>query len=256
VHDTFRGPDVRLGLNASRSSHLRLEVPEKYVTGDLFGVPLSDKKIDALMKKYPDDFKKPEAPIQISLIDGDEGNDGGARGFSAGASATTRREIDMDSNTHTKSVGLAQGQQRQRNKVALQGYAADRRQLDTALDEDTVATLLDVGKKRSREDPAALEEMRKQAMTQEMMAQRRRPSASHFPPRICPASPSHSVSSLHRSPPHRRRCPSAVRARRRHAGAHAAEEKRGRRAPLTPTHRERVARALNRRLNFTSRPIA
>ena len=236
VHDTYRRPDLRLSINSSRPPHLRLKVPEKYVTGDPFGVAVSDAKVNALLRKYAGDFKKPEAHDQICLSD-DEGNDDGARGFSAGAGATTNREVIMDANTHSKSVAIGQKLQRERNEVALRGYAEDMRQLATGADEDTVAALLDISKKRPREDPAALEEMRKQAMTPEMMAQRPLPSASHPPPRVCPPSPSNFVSSTRRSPPHRRQRPRPVQARRRHARNHAAEGRRGQRARLAPAHR-------------------
>ena len=165
-HDTFRGPNFRLSINSSRPPHLRVKVPEKYVTGDPFGVPLSDTKVNALLRKYAGDFKKTEAHDQICLSDDDDGNDGGARGFSAGAGATTNREVIMDANTHSKSMGLAQKLQRERNEVALRGYAEDMRQLATGADADTAETLLDICKKRPRGDSASLEEMRKQAMPQ------------------------------------------------------------------------------------------
>ena len=133
VHDTFRGSNLRLSINSSRSLHLRLKVPETYVTGDRFGVALSDAKINALLKKYAEYFKKPERPDQISLSDDDGGNDGGARGFSAGAGATTRREVVMDANAHSKSVSLTHRLQRERNKVSLQGYAAESTNLIISL---------------------------------------------------------------------------------------------------------------------------
>ena len=243
IHDAVRGARVRLTLNAKRANPL--QVPNKYVTGDVFGEPISDARINAVLKEYKEYFNKPvkQPPIKISLSDDNEGNDGGARGFSTGAGATTLREVVMDANTHTKSVGLAQNLQRKRNTVALQGYAEETRQLATARDEAAVETLLGIGKKRPRGDPVALEEMRQKAMKPEMMAQRPRPGASHSPPRVCPASPSKFVSSSHRSPPHRRRRTWAVRARRRHAENHAAEERRGQRACLAPAHRNRCLQA-------------
>lgn len=43
LHDTFRGPSVRLSLNENRTDEYRLSVPEKYVTGDTFGEALKTK---------------------------------------------------------------------------------------------------------------------------------------------------------------------------------------------------------------------
>ena len=135
IHDAVRGAEVRLEINAKRT--YPLQVPETYVTGDVFGQPVTDARINKVLKEFKEHFDKPvkQLLVQISLSDDDDGKDGGARGFSTGAGATTRGEVVMDANTHSKSVGLAQKLQRERNEVALRGYAEERGQLDTAQDE-------------------------------------------------------------------------------------------------------------------------